>query len=278
MDDHIILDMRGLTLNFSCDYAYITTPPYFVDIGSSFILFDNGNILVDGGSVFENGELNVTISKFQSQLQEFDIVFDGLSDLSIVITEKATSIANTILTKIEGILENRLQPKVLPLINNILHLIPSEIHIPHTDMYLQFGFHDKILFKENQFMRLPMCFSLQTEKEEFPDIDHDKMPDSSGDDYELEIFISEYVANSITHTLHVEEIIKINIPITTNLTAKIFGNVVFTYFEPDLSCKIQLTSVDPYPQVKFIVNETQFIANTTADFLCQKTANDSTLY
>ena len=66
MDDQIILDMRGLTLNFSCDYAYITTPPYFVDIGSSFILFDNGNILVDGGSVFENGELNVTISKFQS--------------------------------------------------------------------------------------------------------------------------------------------------------------------------------------------------------------------
>ena len=85
-----------------------------------------------------------------------------------------------------------------------------------------------------------MCFSLQTEKEEFPDIVHDKMPDSSGDDYELEVFVSEYVANSITHTLHVEEILKINIPITSNLTAKIFGDVVFTYFEPDISCKIHL--------------------------------------
>ena len=65
-DGHVILDIRGLTLNFSCDYAYITDPPYFADIGSSFILFDNGNVLIDGASVFDNEELNITISKFQT--------------------------------------------------------------------------------------------------------------------------------------------------------------------------------------------------------------------
>lgn len=128
--------MRGLTFNLSCDYAYITEPPYFADIGSSFILLEDGSILVNGSTVFANETLNVTISKFSSLLKEFDIVFDGLSDLSIVMSEKITSIANTLLIKIEDILENRIEPKVVPLINKLLHYIPSRIPIPNTDMYL----------------------------------------------------------------------------------------------------------------------------------------------
>jgi hypothetical protein len=50
-------------------------------------------------------------------------------------------------------------------------------------MYLEFAIKDKFLFKEKEIMRVPLCVSLQTDKEYFPDAKHEPLPEQSGDDY-----------------------------------------------------------------------------------------------
>jgi hypothetical protein len=62
-----------------------------------------------------------------------------------------------------------LQGKLVPLINKIIHMIPEEIHIPHTTMYLMGGFQSQLRVKEDSYMHLPLHFSLQSEKAFFPD-------------------------------------------------------------------------------------------------------------
>ncbi len=39
-------------------------------------------------------------------------------------------------------------------------MIPDEITLPGTDMYLMFGFKSKIMVEKDKFMRLPMYVSL----------------------------------------------------------------------------------------------------------------------
>lgn len=53
----------------------------------------------------------------------------------------------------------------------------------------------------------------------------------------MQVFLSEYVGNSITHALHVEGFLHFAIPTTTNLTSKLVGNQIFDFFDPEMPCK-----------------------------------------
>lgn len=93
-------------------------------------------------------------------LANFLIDYDGVSDLSIVITDKVNGLIASIAPKISKLLGEKLEPKLLPLINKIIHSIPGKIHIPGTDMYLEGGFHSEIKVKKDTYMSFPLCLSL----------------------------------------------------------------------------------------------------------------------
>ena len=83
--------------SISCDYAYISDPPIFADIGTSYIVFDDLNTLINGTTFFDdNNTINVNLTKFDMSLHKFKIDYDGLSDFSIIVTNVVNSIANLI--------------------------------------------------------------------------------------------------------------------------------------------------------------------------------------
>jgi hypothetical protein len=92
--------MRGLTFNLSCDYAYITDPPIFADIGSSYILLNDGSALLNWKTTFINESISLDVTEMKTSIEEFKIDFDGLSDMSIIFSEKINGIANSIGGKI----------------------------------------------------------------------------------------------------------------------------------------------------------------------------------
>ncbi len=60
----MVVDARDFIFNISCDYAYISDPPIFADIGTSFILFDDLDTYIDGTTYFDevNNLVNVNLT------------------------------------------------------------------------------------------------------------------------------------------------------------------------------------------------------------------------
>lgn len=69
LKDRVIINSTDFLFNISCDYAYITDPPIFADIGRSYILFNNFDTIINGTTFFENNTINVDISKFDLTLE-----------------------------------------------------------------------------------------------------------------------------------------------------------------------------------------------------------------
>jgi len=61
LDQEAILNISAFVLNLTFNYAYISDPPIFADIGSAFILVDNFGIVLDGIPIFEDDHLSIDL-------------------------------------------------------------------------------------------------------------------------------------------------------------------------------------------------------------------------
>jgi len=69
--------------------------------------------------------------------------------------------------RISGLVGDELYLYLEPFINKIIQMIPTELPIPGTDMYLLGGFDSSIHVTKDTYMRLPLSVSLQSRKEFF---------------------------------------------------------------------------------------------------------------
>ena len=86
--------------------------------------------------------------------------FDGISDFSIVITDIIDFFVNLIGGKISGLVGEELSLYLEPFINKIIQILPTEIPIPGTNMYLLGGFDSSLHVTKDTYMRLPLSLSL----------------------------------------------------------------------------------------------------------------------
>lgn len=83
--------------NLTFDYAYISDPPILADIGSAFLLVDNMSFVFDAVPNFNNNnQLTIDMKQFDLSMDDFNLDFDGLSDISIVATDAINSIAGVV--------------------------------------------------------------------------------------------------------------------------------------------------------------------------------------
>jgi hypothetical protein len=77
----------GIELSFL--YEYITDPPIMADIGATYFMINDLYLYMDMSPTIVDDHLFIDIHKLNFSLPEFAIDFDGISDLSIVVTEFA---------------------------------------------------------------------------------------------------------------------------------------------------------------------------------------------
>lgn len=95
--------MSGVKIDFAFDYAYISNPPIFADIGEATLSIDGLSFSLDWSNTFnEESGLNLTISNLALDFENPVPLsnFDGLSDFS----EIATNVVNTV----AAVVRNRL--------------------------------------------------------------------------------------------------------------------------------------------------------------------------
>lgn len=65
IQNQVRLQLSNLTLNLTFDYAYVSDPPIFADIGSAYLGIDTLSIDVNLTSSFENEQFNITIENIE---------------------------------------------------------------------------------------------------------------------------------------------------------------------------------------------------------------------
>ena len=77
------------------------------------------------------------------------IQFDGLNDILNVMSRFISYVINVFSRRAQSILRYKGYSAINNLVNKIIEIIPYEIDIPGTDLYIEGGFSDKFTIKEN---------------------------------------------------------------------------------------------------------------------------------
>ena len=151
-DNNITVSLQSLTLKLASEYAYVSDPPIFADMGTGYIYFkelsgsfDASGVLVQDEETGETDfELLLSNAKLSQQAEPF-CNYDGISDFSEVVTNTVNTFAAVVRNRLLSIVNGgptgeetypELEAKVQGLINTVLGLIPSQIDIKDTGLYL----------------------------------------------------------------------------------------------------------------------------------------------
>ena len=94
-----------MSLNFEFDYAYISDPPIFADIGTAYLGIEGMTIEFVWNSTW-TGEFELHISDLELHFapDQPHPLFDGISDFSILASNVATTLT--------AVIRNRLQSMI----------------------------------------------------------------------------------------------------------------------------------------------------------------------
>ena len=240
-----IKDFKGL---ISANYMYITDPPLLADIGT--IHFENYNLsfMLNGTTDFEDGLIYFDLTNISMWLEPFVLHFDGISDTSDVISRFLTFGGNVIGDRLSSMsFYDPAISKFNNLVNTIVGMIPDEIDIPGTNLYIEGGFDDKFKIKKDSFIELPFDLSLQNR--DFPYLKNNtaKFGDYAQTDYQVQTILSDYLLESAVWSmfhdgyLHLDNL---SIPIsTTVLDVGLLGQLSRNGFGEGNPCVIDLNFI-----------------------------------
>lgn len=94
-------------------------------------------------------------------MEPFVLHFDGISDTSDVISRFITFAGNVVRDRLQSLSHyDRALPKLNAIINGIIDVIPDEIAIPGTNLYLEGGLAQNFKIKQNTYILIPFDMSL----------------------------------------------------------------------------------------------------------------------
>lgn len=120
--------MNNLTLNVTCNYAYVSDPPIFADIGEAYIGIDTMDFIFNISSSLTDDDLNVTLKNITLEFRDPhpNIVFDGLSDFSELATGLVTTLTTVIRNRLKSFINNGyLDGKINKIANAVINLVPE---------------------------------------------------------------------------------------------------------------------------------------------------------
>jgi len=132
-------------------------------------------------------------------MKELLFVFDGLADTSIYLTNTLDDLLGMIGSRLGSMLRSRrqfLMEKLDPLINKALAALPTNLPID-DDLYLALEMPRSIETAKDKYLSIPLNVTLQSKAHPFPIANTETLPDVSSTGYQLELFLTEYFANSL---------------------------------------------------------------------------------
>lgn len=90
-------------------------------------------------------------------------MFDGISDISDVTSRLITYVGNVLGRRLTSIVKYVGPNKIANVINSLLYIIPDEVDIPTTDLYIEGGLSNEFEIKK-AYMSIPFDLSLQSKK------------------------------------------------------------------------------------------------------------------
>lgn len=162
--------MRDVHLHLVANYQFITDPPLLADIGYFNLNMHNVTFLIQGTTAFTEGIFDINLNKINLDLNPYTggINFDGISDTSDVISRFITFAINVVSARIDSFSKYpKFLPKINKIINGLIDLLPDEIDIPMTDLYLEGGMTNRFEIKKNSFLELPLDASLQKKNDPY---------------------------------------------------------------------------------------------------------------
>ena len=118
-DGGIAFNIADLVVNVTTDYGYVSEPPIFADLGQTIVLLDDlmAKLLINFN--YEDGALALGLDDLEFSVDELDVVFDGLSDTSVLLSNTLKDLQvligsrlSTLLKFRKDILKKTLEPKI----------------------------------------------------------------------------------------------------------------------------------------------------------------------
>lgn len=146
-DGYVTFDLNKFILDFSIGYEFILDPPIMADIGFLNISVDNLEIKANTSTFVENNDLNLNMTYLKIAADSLGIEFDGLNDFLYEMNGLINTIGGIVLGKAGSVIEDDL-PKIIPLINKLLGMIPDSFPIPGTHLSFDLAFASTPISRE----------------------------------------------------------------------------------------------------------------------------------
>jgi len=256
-NDEAVLQIKGFSGNVTADYMFITDPPILADIGQIHFESDNTTFKLDATTIMDTDNiLNVTINELGLEMDPFVLHFDGISDTSDVISRFLTFGGNVIADRLQSM--SHYDPavsKLNNLLNTLIELLPDEIDIPGTPLYLEGGISDKLKIVEDKYMKLPLDASIQNKDYPYGKQNTCQFGDVVESDYQIETFLSEYVLDSGMWALFkagyfVAKNISVPVITTTEIDLAVLGKLSRNGFKHGQPCVVDISVINNSPDIE----------------------------
>lgn len=196
-NDQAVFSFRDFKGAIKANYMFVTDPPLLADIGSVHFENYNTTFSIDGFSTFANQNFELRINDISLDIEPFVLSFDGISDTSDVISRFLTFGGNVIRDRLVSLSHyDRALAKLNNLINAIIDVIPDELHLPGSNLYLEGGLARNFKIKKDTYILIPLDASLQNEDYPYSKPNLAVFGDYVQNDYQLQIFLSEFFLES----------------------------------------------------------------------------------
>ena len=180
LDQEARLQLESLDLQLAFDYAFITDPPFLADIGSATIGINGMGFAVQfntthSSDAFEIGLLDLALEFVQPE--DF-VSFDGLNDLSYVITSNVNTLSSVFRNRLSSMIEQQLFTATInEIVNKVIATVPHDIEIKNTPYYLEGLFYKNINFVKHEFIQVALNTTFQSENHHYPDVCETVLPE-----------------------------------------------------------------------------------------------------
>ena len=204
----VTLNLKNLKGEMTASYMYITDPPLLADVGDFVWQFNDTSLKLGGTLYLEDGVPQMEIKDLDFYAKPFAIELDGVSDLSEVASSLITFVGNILRTRLISIshyLQDTDPTKIQNLVNSLLGQIPDVFYLGEN-MYLEGGIHNNPYVKPADFLEINLDLSLQDDRHPLKDLNQANFSGTtSQDQYQLQLYLSEYLIQSVITTLYWED-------------------------------------------------------------------------
>ena len=160
-DGGAVFGLKNLTGNVNFDYQYVTDPPILADIGEFNLDLANFTTKINTTQYYDQ-YFSVDLNSVDLEIEPFDADFNGISDMSDVVSGLINWAGNIVRDRIVSIVKYVGPDKIENVINSITDNIPDEIPIPgYENLYIEGGIAGNFTIKDKAYVSIPMDVSLK---------------------------------------------------------------------------------------------------------------------